>query len=227
MLSTVALGKSYDGTAILQDVSVTFPSPGTSFVLGPNGSGKTTLIKCLLGLERHTGSVTWGGSPIDPDDNVFFPVFDDCPFYDRLSGRKNLRMFDITGTGALEMASAYLSEKDLRRPVRKYSQGQRKKLALTAAFASGAACLFLDEPTNGLDQPGLARLSHDIRRVGGERTVVLTGHQLDFYDGLIDNLFVFRDSRLTEVGVPSASGRLASRGGLSDVYQKYFPIIPD
>ena len=67
------IGYSYNGTTVLNNVSLTV-SPGEFFVIaGPNGSGKTTLIKILAGLFRSPeGSVSVMETPTQAYDKRAF-----------------------------------------------------------------------------------------------------------------------------------------------------------
>src|SRR5262249_56025085 len=74
----------------------------------------------------------------------------------------------------LELASA-----DLRRPIREYSTGMKRKLGIVQAFQADPPLLILDEPTEGLDplmQDAFYDLLDEVRRRG--RTVFMSSHVL-------------------------------------------------
>lgn len=146
MISVRGLRKSFGSTVVFQDAHAVFPSGTITFLMGPNGSGKTTLLRCLLGLTCYSGEISVDGVSFDPSRQRTYPVFDDVPFYPSLSGAQNLR---ILFPEAHVAASPYLSEELLRRRVKRYSYGERKRLALAGSLSSPTTTLFLDEPTNG------------------------------------------------------------------------------
>ena len=44
--------ESYDGKAVLDDVTLTLPPGAKIGVVGPNGTGKSTLLRMMAGLEQ-------------------------------------------------------------------------------------------------------------------------------------------------------------------------------
>ncbi|GMA40107.1 ATP-binding cassette domain-containing protein [Mobilicoccus caccae] len=99
MIVLSQFSKRYGRTVVFDDVDVTIDGPGLTLVLGPNGAGKSTLIRCLLSLEPHGGSILWDGAPFRPARREAYPVFDDAPFYPRLTGRQNLRLLAPEAVG--------------------------------------------------------------------------------------------------------------------------------
>lgn len=199
MLTFDDLSVRLGGNQILRAASGTVPREGVTFLMGPNGVGKTTLIRCLLGLERHTGTVLWDGADLDPQVRHVFTAFDEDPFYGRLTGRQNLA---VLAPESDARNSPYLSHDLLKRKVSAYSAGQRKRLSLVAALTSRAHLVILDEPTNGLDVDAQRQLRADIVRMKSQTGFLLTGHHLDFYEGLVDQVLVITDCT-TRVAEPA------------------------
>lgn len=200
MLELSGVRKEYGSTVVLRDATASFSTGGVTLLTGPNGSGKTTLLTCILGLETHAGEILWNGEPVRQGSGVFFPVFDDMPFYPRLSGRQNLRLL---GASPHLADGGYLTESALRARVSTYSSGQRRRLALTLAMTSEAPFLILDEPMNGLDGEGVAHLREDIMRRKGTTGFLVTGHRVDLGESVVDDAFTIADGVL----VRSAAGR--------------------
>jgi len=103
---------------------------------------------------------------------------------------------------------------DARRRVGGFSLGMRQRLGLAAAMLGDPGVLVLDEPTNGLDPPGLRWLRGYVRRLADEgRTVLLSSHALSEVELTADHLLVLANGRLlrssslaalrTEAGVGS------------------------
>lgn len=215
MITVRGLSKSYR-QPVLRDLSAEFPSNSISFVLGPNGSGKTTLMACLLGLLSYTGEVRFDGEPIEAVRHRIAPVFDDTPFYPHLTGRQNLRILGGVDTGAIDSGSS-LSDDLLDTKVREYSHGQLRKLALLQARAAGADIVLLDEVSNGLDHESVIELRHALRDLAEEATILTTGHQFDFYEPIIDRLFLLVDGQLVDIGDFQANVL-----GLEELYEQHF-----
>jgi ABC-type multidrug transport system ATPase subunit len=210
------VGLSFHHHVVLDGASASVPGCGVTFLMGANGSGKTTLMRCILGQYPHAGMVTWKGQRIRPGRRLVYPVFDDCSFYLNGSGATNLRLLGFREPGS---SASYLSPETLSRPVREYSLGQRKRLALTAALGSGAEWLLLDEPTTGLDYEAMVQFRRDLTSLAARCAVLVTGHHVEFYDDLVQTVLVLREGRLIEV----AREHWVEEGGtgLAGVYEKF------
>ena len=158
-------------------------------LLGPNGAGKTTTLRMVLGLiTPDSGHITLFGQPVRPGAAVLSRVgaFVEGPgFLPHLSGRANLSLYwRATGRPAEQAGMEWaVSVADLGsgldRPVREYSQGMRQRLAIAQAMLGLPDLLVLDEPTNGLDPPQIARLREVLRRYAADgRTVIVSSHLL-------------------------------------------------
>jgi len=132
--------------------------PGEALhVTGPNGSGKSSLIRLAAGLLRPAAGRVERSS---------IALSDEALALDReLPLRKALR-FWAAEAGMERMGLAALAEV----PVRLLSSGQAKRATLARVAASAAQLWLLDEPLNGLDADGVARLDAliaDHRAKGG------------------------------------------------------------
>ena len=132
--------------------------PGEALhVTGPNGSGKSSLIRLAAGLLRaEAGRV----------ERTSVALSDDALALDReLPLRRALHFW---GADAAMDAMGLAALADV--PVRLLSSGQAKRASLARVAASGAQLWLLDEPLNGLDADGVARLDAaiaDHRATGG------------------------------------------------------------
>lgn len=143
---------------------VTFTlDPGTALALvGPNGAGKSTLLQTLVGLLPPLGgAVRFDGREVDERQATFrrdvAQVLDDDAFFPSLTAREHLLLTARGhGVGAAddvveaELAAFGLTDRADALP-RNLSSGQRRRLALAAAFVRPARLLVLDEPERRLD----------------------------------------------------------------------------
>lgn len=155
-------------------------------VAGANGSGKTSLLRILCGLARPSaGEVRWKGQPIGGlrEDYARELVYiGHAPAVkDDLTPRENLEIScrlagQSTSGEALLAALERLGVPEL--PVRKLSQGQRRRAALARLLVSDASLWLLDEPFATLDAEGISNLNGLLEKQlhrGG--AVVYTTHQ--------------------------------------------------
>ncbi len=194
--------KRFGPLQVLDDVDICLRPGRVTAVLGPNGAGKTTLMKMILGLTRpDEGTVTLGETEVGPDpryreDVGYMPQLPRFP--GNLTGRElatmldDLRAYDGTPDGAL--VEAFGLEREMDKPVRTLSGGNRQKLNAALAFRYRPSVLVLDEPTAGLD-PVAARVLKS--RILEERdrgcTVLLTSHELGQVQALADDLVFLLD----------------------------------
>ena len=139
--------------------------PGEALhVTGPNGSGKSSLIRLAAGLLRaEAGRV----------ERTSVALCDDALALDRELPLRRALQFWGGKAGMEAMGLAALADV----PVRLLSSGQAKRATLARVTASGAQLWLLDEPLNGLDADGVARLDALIaghREKGG--AVVAASH---------------------------------------------------
>jgi heme exporter protein A len=163
-------------------------APGGALVLrGANGSGKTTLLRLMAGLAvRAGGMLTWGGADIADDPESHGARTRLIGHLDgvkaALTVRENLSFSaDLHGGAPAETIAAALRHFGLDRltnlPARVLSAGQRHRLSLARLLTVRAPLWLLDEPTNALDDNGIAALAAaiaDHRRKGG--MVVIASH---------------------------------------------------
>ena len=192
--------KAYKNNTIFKDVNIEFAPKKITFVMGPNGVGKTTLIKSILKLEDYNGEITFKENlHVDDIRKGCLVIWDDCPFYINLSGIKNLLIYaekKISKQYANDIAIKYLSNDVLKRKVKSYSYGQKKKLALALMEILDPEIIIMDEISNGLDYEIIQFLKQHLLELSKSKTIILTGHQFDFYNDIIDDLIILKNHNL-------------------------------
>lgn len=201
IINVINLTKYYGKHLVFDNVSLKINEDRVSYLMGKNGSGKTTFFKCLLNLEGYQGEFEFADKRKADVDNQIFVIFDDCPFYGNLTGYQNIDLFGIKSTKAcLEMiCQKYLPHDLLRRKFKNYSYGERKKLALIIVEILKPAYLFMDEISNGLDFESVKTLQKDIKDLSKTTCVILTGHHFEFYEKIVDDVYVIQDHTITKI----------------------------
>ncbi|MDD3347003.1 ATP-binding cassette domain-containing protein [Oscillibacter sp.] len=168
------LCKAYGGKTVLDHLSFTVER-GVTCVMAPSGSGKTTLLRLLLGLETPDS-----GRVIVPEGLRWAAVFQEDRLLEHLDALGNLRF--VLGA-ALEESQARQMLKELGlgdaggKPVRAYSGGMKRRLALCRALLAPSDALALDEPFTGLDGENRSRAMESIRRRSAGKIVILVTHE--------------------------------------------------
>ena len=166
------LCKAYDGKPVLENVAFT-AGPGVTCVMAPSGAGKTTLLRILLGLECPDSGA------ICPEGVHWSAVFQEDRLLEHLDAMENLRF--VLGAALDETAAnVLLTELGLRdtagKPVRDFSGGMKRRLALARALLAPFDALALDEPFTGLDEENRARCQACVRRAAENKPVLLVTH---------------------------------------------------
>jgi heme exporter protein A len=198
----------------LSRVSFTCEAGRIVGLLGPNGAGKSTLLSILATLTAPTsGEVRYGGATAREAGAAIRSrlgsLGHDLYLYPELTARENLPFFgqlygldDVPARVEAALAGAGLGERgdDL---VLGYSRGMRQRLALERALLHRPRLVLLDEPFTGLDDASTRGLVARLRTLRDQGTILLvTTHDLDVVDGVLDEAVVLRDGRLAGVERP-------------------------
>jgi NitT/TauT family transport system ATP-binding protein len=173
MMEVRNLCKAYHGVPVLQNVSFT-AGIGVTCVMAPSGMGKTTLLRIILGLETaDSGTVT------GVEDYRWAAVFQEDRLLEQLDALCNLR-FALGPSLDTAKAAALLDALNLGdvggKPVRDFSGGMKRRLALARALLAKGDALALDEPFTGLDGDNRARALACVSRAAEGKLVLLVTH---------------------------------------------------
>ncbi|MBC1499198.1 ATP-binding cassette domain-containing protein [Listeria weihenstephanensis] len=208
MLEIINLEKKYKNKTILSNFNMRLDSAGIIFFLGKNGAGKTTFFNCIMGFEDYSGEVI---KPV----NVA-TVFDESHLYSNLNAFDNIALLvgKNLGDSERELLLKYIDESVLNRKVKSYSLGQKKILAILIAMFTNPQLLILDEVSNGLDYDTAKQVKNLLIACKKETLILVCGHQFDFYNQILDEVFVINDKKLVQVDINDFTD-------LEKVYEKF------
>jgi ABC-2 type transport system ATP-binding protein len=206
-ISVSGLVKTFGRTRAVDGLDLWVREGEVHGFLGPNGAGKSTTLRVLLGLMRKdSGEVRLlGGDPwkdaVELHRRLAY-VPGDVTLWPGLSGGEVIDLLGRMRGGLDPERRADLLERfelDPRKKCRTYSKGNRQKVALVAALASGAELLLLDEPTSGLDPLMEAVFRECVEEERG-RTVLLSSHILSEVEALCDRVTIIREGKAVDNG---------------------------
>ena len=208
-IDVTGLVKSFGRTRALDGLDLSVATGEVHGFLGPNGAGKTTTLRVLLGLLRADAGTArlLGGDPWRDATTLHRRIAylpGDVTLWPNLSGGEVIDLLARLRGGLDSQRRDVLVKRfdlDPTRKIRAYSKGNRQKVALIAALASGAELLLLDEPTSGLDplmEAAFREAIEELRQSG--TTVLLSSHILSEVEALCDRVTIIRSGRTVETG---------------------------
>jgi len=207
--------------------------------LGPNGAGKTTTMRILSGYMPPTeGEATVAGydvvsESIEVRRRVGYlpetvPLYNDMTVFDYLKFMADLRHLPngedrvdetLAMVGMEDRADGYISN---------LSKGMRQRVGLAQALLHRPEVLILDEPTIGLDPGQVVEVRNVIRKIGKERTILLSTHILSEAQQLCDRVLIINKGHIVAEDTPanlqaslvgSERGMLRVRGEADDLIE--------
>ena len=203
--------KTYSETKILRNVDISL-YPGKCILLsGNNGSGKTTLLKIIAGLEKPSRaeiefsgkSQSWKSSIRSIRREIIY-----------LHQQPYLLSGTVESNVSYGLRFTHLNRKQLResvkealewvgladvakKPAKTLSGGIQQRVAFTRAWILKPKVLLLDEPMANMDIESREKAFELLKRMKSEgMSIVITSHDTNIIDGLIDNHFSLSDGKL-------------------------------
>ena len=187
------VSKAYGEHVVLRGFSHVFEAGRVTAILGPSGCGKTTLLRLIAGLETPDSGDILGAA-----EGGLSMVFQE----DRLP-------LQLTGVDCLRCVLKKAPDRDerilsalralglgdsLAQPVREYSGGMRRRIALARALLFPAPLVLMDEPFKGLDDATRNLAINFSRSLLTGRTAMLVTHDPHDVAGLDDAILRLEDS---------------------------------
>jgi ABC-2 type transport system ATP-binding protein len=243
-IETRGLTKYYGPVVGLEDLSLEVEQGEVFGFLGANGAGKTTTIRMLLDLVRPTsGTAAILGfdchrQGLEARRRIGY-LPGEMPFYPELSGARYLQFLSKLSDSPPSSARVEfllrrfnVSDLDLKRRMRDYSHGMKRKLGLIQALMLEAPVLILDEQTSGLDPLMIEAFAETIDELsrGGRTTVFLSSHILSEVDRVCQRIGLVRGGQLVAVRTLSELRAAAPRRmtiTFSSPVNHDIPVLPN
>jgi ABC-type multidrug transport system ATPase subunit len=240
MIQLVDVTQHYGVRPVLQGLNLRIEQGEIVVVLGPNGMGKTTLLGVMGGvLTPQKGYVEINGlrrrRSVEEElairkitvylpDNPWLPA--------QRTGREFLmsvgQLYDVSDDRLMDHVNRLLKLFELTeqgdQPIRSYSHGQQKKIALCSALVTDAPVLLLDEPfSGGLDPSGILALKQVlqwlVKQVGF--TVVLTSPVPELVEKIADRVVILHAGKVLAFDTLEGLRRMTEcRGPLAEVLER-------
>lgn len=217
------MSKRFGARWALARVSYALPMGQSLLLTGHNGSGKTTLLKLIATSSFATlGQLKVLGLPAHDERTAIrrqTALLSHASYlYEDLTAEQNLMVLArLIGTERpAEAVAALLERVGLKQrathPVRQFSAGMRKRLAIARLLLKRPTLALLDEPFGELDPQGIDQMEQLIRELStAGTTIVLATHLIKQGESLTTTRLHLEQGRIAEV--TSAKAMVAEGGG--------------
>lgn len=224
MLTIRNVNKQFDGTPVLNNVSLSVNKGDVIAIIGQSGGGKTTLLRCMNFLETaDSGEMEFDGACFDlrhisarqiariRKKTAF--VFQGYNLFRNKTALQNV-MLGLTVARKMpkkqaeEIARAALEKVGLAEKAASYpnalSGGQQQRVAIARALATKPEIIYFDEPTSALDPELTGEVLSVMRRLAEEgMTMLVVTHELGFARNVSTKTMFMDKGTVVESG-PSA-----------------------
>jgi len=201
------LFKYYGDQAAVKDVSFTVNSGEIVGFLGPNGAGKSTTMKVITGfIPASSGEVKVCGMPVSVDsletrEKIGYlpehnPLYLDMYVKEYLTFVGNIYKVKNVKERTEEMIKAVGLEVEQFKKIGQLSKGYRQRVGLAQAIIHDPEVLILDEPTSGLDPNQLVEIRELIKKIGKEKTVMLSTHIMQEVEAICDRVIIINKGEI-------------------------------
>jgi energy-coupling factor transport system ATP-binding protein len=192
---------SYDRKTVALSVeSLSLPGNQVVAIIGNNGAGKSTFLKCLCGIYKtKKDKITLNGSrwkrKLRSRDcylvfqDVNHQLFTESVLDELIIGMNDSLSEDMKKEKALEILDRF-GIRDLadHHPMA-LSGGQKQRVAIASSVAAGRDIILMDEPTSGMDELNMMRLSQELKRLkAAGKTVYVVTHDYEFINECCDSV---------------------------------------
>lgn len=213
MIKVRNLTKRYGATIAVNNISFDAEAGEVLGLLGPNGAGKTTtmrILTCYMPADEGTATVAdfdIHEQSVEVRKRLGYlpenaPLYTDMGVVDYLNFIAEVRAIpkNKRGSRVKDMIDVCGLEKVIKKDIGELSRGYRQRVGLAQALIHDPEVLILDEPTAGLDPNQIVEIRDLIKRLGAEKTIILSTHILPEVEATCDRAVIINE------GVIVASG---------------------
>lgn len=215
MLEISGIKKSFDGTTVLDDISLEIGDSQIVSILGSSGGGKTTLLNIILGLlQPDSGKIVFDGADITNtpmERRGFNIVFQDYALFPNLTAYKNIvyGLRNYPDRSSKEEIESLIDLLDLRghlnKKIDQLSGGQKQRVALARTMVMKPKILLLDEPLSALDGVIKESIKEKIVTIAKEfnLTTIIVTHDPEEALTISDKVLILNKGKIEQYAAPA------------------------
>jgi ABC-2 type transport system ATP-binding protein len=209
MIQVENLTKYYHEFCAVDAISFDIQKGEILGLLGPNGAGKTTTLRMLTGFLQPTdGSIRVKDYSIDEQPLEIkkilgylpesAPLYHDMLVYDYLNYVAEIRQIDKRRKldRVRQLGDLCGINNVMHQPIGELSKGYKQRVGLAHAMMDDPEILILDEPTSGLDPNQIVEIRQIIKRIGKEKTIILSTHILSEAEATCDRVVIINEGKI-------------------------------
>ncbi|MCX6235799.1 MAG: ATP-binding cassette domain-containing protein [Bacteroidetes bacterium] len=207
--------KKYGTQKAVDNISFRVKAGEVLGFLGPNGAGKTTTMKAITTFfapnegDIKVGNISVLVNPVEikkhigylPENNPLYPDMTVIDYLKFVAGLYDIPEKQVRGR-ILEMVRVCGLEGEKHKKIGELSKGFKQRVGLAQALIHEPEVLIFDEPTAGLDPNQIAEIRTLIRKIGREKTVILSSHILAEVEATCDRILIINKGRIVADGTP-------------------------
>lgn len=217
-LSAQGLIKVYNGTKVVDGVTLQIHNSEIVGLLGPNGAGKTTTFHIIVGLLRPN----YGKIVLDDEDITDYPMYvrsrkginylpQEPSIFRKLTVEENilaiLESLDLGKIQERQRLEELLDELKISHLAKNkaycLSGGERRRVEITRALVTSPSFMLLDEPFTGIDPLTISDLQEIIRKLKQKQIgVLISDHNVRETLSVCDRAYILNRGRILEEGEP-------------------------
>lgn len=200
-----SLTKSYGTQLALKEVSFSANKGEIIGLLGPNGAGKSTIMKIITGYILPTkGAVYVSGidilkSPIEAKAKIGY-LPEQNPLYQEMYVKEYLEfqasILKVAKKTIITVIETVGLTPEMHKKIGQLSKGYQQRVGIAAAIIHNPEVLILDEPTTGLDPNQIQEIRTLIKKLGKEKTILLSTHIMQEVEALCDRVIIIKKGEL-------------------------------
>lgn len=230
-ISVKNLSKHYGQQKAVDSISFE-ASPGKILgFLGPNGAGKSTTMKMLTAYLRPTsGDAEISGKSILTENLAVKKLIgylpENTPLYNEMYVREFLSF--VGETYGLQNLAHRVEDvikqvgltPEQHKKIGMLSKGYKQRVGLAQAIIHDPKVLILDEPTSGLDPNQLTDIRTLIKKLGKDKTVIISTHIMQEVEALCDHIIVINQGKIVANDTISGLKNQYKDTSLEEIFRK-------
>jgi len=206
-IKVAKLTKKYGEQVAVNQVSFELHKGEIVGFLGPNGAGKSTTMKMITGyLPATEGNTTVCGFDVEtqpleirkrigylPEAN---PLYYDMYVREYLEFSAGIHKMKNAKTRIDEIISLTGLNKEVHKKIGMLSKGYKQRVGLAQAMLHDPDVLILDEPTSGLDPNQIVEIRDLIKKIGKEKTVLLSTHIMQEVQAMCSRAIIINNGQI-------------------------------